>query len=66
MISDFYFFRKKVRHILGRSQLYPENAKIYEQDLIKIFEDNENYKERYLQSLTVNEKQALDILFNRV
>lgn len=66
MISDFYLFRKEVRHILGRSQLYPENSKIYKQDLMKIFEDNENHKERYLKSLTINEKQALDILFNKV
>lgn len=66
MISDFYLFRKEVRHILGRSQLYPKNSKIYKQDLMKIFEDNENHKERYLKSLTINEKQALDILFNKV
>lgn len=66
MISDFYLFRKEVRHILGHSQLYPENSKIYKQDLMKIFEDNENHKERYLKSLTINEKQALDILFNKV
>jgi hypothetical protein len=66
MFDDFYAYRTEVRKKLGRSQLYPEKSSIYKMELINIFQENKIFTEKYLKTLTFNEKQALELLFENI
>lgn len=66
MFNDFYEYRTEVRKKLGRSQLYPNNSNIYKVEIIRIFQDNKVLTETYINNLTLNEKQALELLFGDI